>query len=387
VSIRKHTTKSGRTAYYVYLKADGAWRYIGKAPTRDDARALERNERNQAWQVAQGLRQPETDETFLVAALPWANRRVQTHRRGCDDLWRMKKHLIPFFGDTQVKKIDLAQVRAFIDHARRKTMGVTTLHHCIRLLGRFLNELVLDGKLPTNPVARLDRATRRLFKSTHDPRKTPFIRKKEDIAALYCELSAEVRVMFALGVFAGLRTGEILGLRIEDTDLPRRCILVQRSYGGITKDEDPRAVPVNDSLLPLLTARLRHLGRTEGLVFPPSGHGEFVKSQRLRDALHAAQQKLGFPGLTWYQSTRHTFASHWVMDGRPIEKLRDILGHSTVQVTERYAHLSPDAFGRADYAAVFVDLTAALEPSGTDRDGSGEQAEKGVIGHNRGTTA
>jgi integrase len=367
VAIRKYRTKSGRTAYYVYLKADGASRYVGKAPTRDDARALERKERNQAWQVAQGLRQPEMDETFQVAALPWANRRVETHRRGCDDLWRMKKHLLPFFGDTQVRKIDVAEIRAFIDHAGRIRMGVTTLHHCIKLLGRFLNELVLDGRLPTNPVARLDRATRRLFKSTQDPRKTPYIRNKADIAALYGQLSAEIRAMFALGVFAGLRTGEILGLRVEDIDLPRRCILVQRSYGGITKDEEPRAVPVNDALLPLLTAWLERLGRSEGLVFPPSGHGNFVKPERLRAALHAAQKKLYLPDLTWYQSTRHTFASHWVMDGRPIEKLRDILGHSTVQVTERYAHLSPDAFGREDYAAVFVDLAAIPEPSGTDQ--------------------
>ena len=163
-------------------------------------------------------------------------------------------------------------------------------------------------------------------------------------------------------------------------------MLVQRSYGGVTKDDNPRSVPVNDSLLPVLAEWLRNLGRTEGLVFPPSGHGDFVKPHRLRDALRSAQKKLNFPCLTWYQSTRHTFASHWVMDGRPIEKLRVILGHSTVQVTERYAHLSPDAFGKADYAAVFVDLTAATEPS-TKRNRSRQNAEEGAIGHNRGTSA
>ena len=54
---------------------------------------------------------------------------------------------------------------------------------------------------------------------------------------------------------------------------------------------------------------------------------------RLRAALRPAQDALGLTRLTWYQSTRHTFASHWVTDGRPIEKLRDIMGHSTVQVT------------------------------------------------------
>jgi hypothetical protein len=98
-----------------------------------------------------------------------------------------------------------------------------------------------------------------------------------------------------------------------------------------------------------------------------------VPPNRLRATLRAAQDALGLPRLTWYQSTRHTFASHWVTDGRPIEKLRDILGHSTVQVTERYAHLAPDAFGRADYAAVSVDLGSS-EPDGVFEGG-----------HNRGT--
>lgn len=60
--------------------------------------------------------------------------------------------------------------------------------------------------------------------------------------------------------------------------------------------------------------------------------------------------------MTWYQCTRHSFASHWVMDGRRIEKLREILGHASVTTTERYAHLQPGLFRRADYEAVSVDL-------------------------------
>jgi integrase len=44
----------------------------------------------------------------------------------------------------------------------------------------------------------------------------------------------------------------------------------------------------------------------------------------------------------WYESTRHTFASHYVMAGGTLEQLRDLLGHSTVTTTERYAHLVPN---------------------------------------------
>jgi len=61
--------------------------------------------------------------------------------------------------------------------------------------------------------------------------------------------------------------------------------------------------------------------------------------------------------LTWYPCTRHTFASHRVMNGRPIEKLQEIPGHSPVTVTEGSAHLGPKMFTRDDFAAIDVDLS------------------------------
>ena len=52
--------------------------------------------------------------------------------------------------------------------------------------------------------------------------------------------------------------------------------------------------------------------------------------------------------LTWYQCTRHTFASQWVMANGSIEKLAAEFGHSSTEVTRRYAHLRPDHFREAD---------------------------------------
>ena len=79
-----------------------------------------------------------------------------------------------------------------------------------------------------------------------------------------------------------------------------------------------------------------------------------ARPDHLKDALEDCNLS---KELTWYQCTRHTFASHWVMDGRTLEKLREILGHSSVKVTERYAHLMPDMYCQADYEVIKVDLS------------------------------
>ena len=74
--------------------------------------------------------------------------------------------------------------------------------------------------------------------------------------------------------------------------------------------------------------------------------------------LRAALEKLGLArlGLGWYEATRHTFASQWVLSGGSIEKLREILGHYSVIVTERYTHLRPDLFAARDLSTIPLSL-------------------------------
>ena len=80
--------------------------------------------------------------------------------------------------------------------------------------------------------------------------------------------------------------------------------------------------------------------------------------RRTLDRLCLAQ-----PGLGWYEATRHTFASQWVLAGHSIEKLSKILGHYSVVMTERYVHLRPDLFADRDLGAIVIDLgSGGAEP-------------------------
>jgi hypothetical protein len=69
--------------------------------------------------------------------------------------------------------------------------------------------------------------------------------------------------------------------------------------------------------------------------------------------------------MTWYRATRHTFANRWVMGGGSVERLKEMTGHSTVPITERYAHLKTDLFGARDLGTIALDLRPGSPEPGT----------------------
>jgi site-specific recombinase XerD len=67
---------------------------------------------------------------------------------------------------------------------------------------------------------------------------------------------------------------------------------------------------------------------------------KFLNWRTIKNAMKKALKKCGLRPMTFYQAGRHTFASQWVISGNSIYRLKEIMGHSSVQVTERYAHLT-----------------------------------------------
>ena len=183
--------------------------------------------------------------------------------------------------------------------------------------------------------------------------------------------------MFAVGTFAGLRTDEILGLPKANLDLERRTIMIDRSAQGPLKDNESRIAPINDSLLRVLREWLL-IAPPGDLLFPPTkGRGSHMRPHTLHRHLKQALAACSLSPMTWYQATRHTFASHDVMDGGTIEKLSMILGHSSIVTTQRHTHLVPGHFDRRDFGAACADLS---EPRVLPFDGSkaGEKCYAGV---------
>jgi integrase len=305
---------------------------------------------------------PKAVPTLAELAEDFLDRRKLTHRAAEEDRYRWKKHLAPRFGAYRPGEVDAARIRAFVEAKLAEGLACGTVRVLVSILSSLYVDLVERGLAGANPARGLPRGTRRLIRPSHDPRTTPFVEKLSDVRRIFLTLSAEppLHIGYALGAFAGLRPGEAFALRWSHVDLEARRIHVRESVTGPLKDKDSRVVPIVDALAPVLKAWKLETGG-EGLLCPPLRRdgGKIDKGTR-GDALRAALEHLGLgrPGLGWYETTRHTFASQWVMAGRSIEELKEILGHYSVVVTERYAHLRPDLFAAGAHQALRVDLSA-----------------------------
>lgn len=285
-----------------------------------------------------------------------------------DDRNRWTNHLAPALGALLPDEVDVPVLKRTIVTLREKGLSKGTVGLCVRLLSSLYGELVEDGAAKLNPVRLLSKKTRaQELTSDWDPKLTPFVRDVRDVQRIFRSLDSTSQVVaraYVIGALAGLRTGEVRALRWDHVDLERRLIHVQaqvaRRGGGVStpKDDDSRSVPISDALLPILVQAVAAATRRD-LVCPPVTDRGFLGAHGMAAALSAALTQLGLPDMTWYEATRHTFASQWVLHGGTLEKLQEMMGHSSVTTTERYAHLIPGNYTAADRARVAVEVLSA----------------------------
>ncbi len=177
----------------------------------------------------------------------------------------------------------------------------------------------------------------------------------QEAVELLDALHADLRPVYATAFFAGLRRGELRGLRWEDVDLAGGVIHVRRSWddkdGAVApkSESGSRDVPVLGILRDDLVAqKLRTGGEARHFVFPGRGNGDpFTSTNVARKAARAwaaanveraadGRDPLDPIGL---HECRHTFVSLCFDAGYSLERIGRYVGHSSAYMTDRYAHL------------------------------------------------
>jgi len=133
-----------------------------------------------------------------------------------------------------------------------------------------------------------------------------------------------------------MRHGEILNLRWRDIDIKRGIIYIRN-----TKSKENREIPINEQVKTALIRTRKH--PASEFVFH---HKDGTQIKNIKKGYWTALRKSGIKGANFH-TTRHTFASHLVMAGVDLNTVRELLGHKTLKMTLRYAHLSPNHKKRA----------------------------------------
>ena len=226
-----------------------------------------------------------------------------------------------------------------------------------RHLRTFLNHMVKNGHLDESPLDGVERPKKQ--------KKQAAFLSTEDVETLLCCIDEHRQItenavgnkpddrwlkhIIRVGVCTGLRRGEICRLRWRDVDLQQRFLTVRSEAGAETKSGHERQLPLRGDALDVLR-QLHGERQPEGgeHVFK-DGKDRSIKPGRASHRFKFFVRKAKLPERERLRlhSLRHTAGSWLSMRRVPIRVIQAILGHSTVQVTERYSHLQPEVMGKA----------------------------------------
>lgn len=173
------------------------------------------------------------------------------------------------------------------------------------------------------------------FEMTRERRKERFLSVDEMarlVAACEDSRNARLAAIVTLGLQTGMRKGELVGLRWETIDFSRGII----TLGNDTKGGRGREIPVNETVYAVLAPLRKAAGGQDA-------KGRVWGSLRKIDTAYefALERAKIFDPDVNFHTLRHSFASHYVMQGGRLEKLQEMLGHASIKTTQVYAHLAP----------------------------------------------
>jgi len=238
------------------------------------------------------------------------------------------KRLKAFFRGKYLHEITPLMVEKF-KIERAKEVKPATVNRALTCLKSMFSRAITWGKFKgENPVKKV--------KSFIENNARLRYLEKEEITKLLKNCRRHLKPIVLLALNTGMRRGEILNLKWQDIDFRRGIIYLLR-----TKNNERREIPMNETVKTALIKVRKH--PDSPYVFCGKDGKPFYD---VRTSFFTALKKSGIINFRFHD-LRHTFASHLVMGGVDLNTVRELMGHKSLNMTLRYAHLSPDHKKRA----------------------------------------
>jgi integrase len=251
------------------------------------------------------------------------------------------KYYLSVLDNKTLQEITMLDAEKIVNGMIKKGLAVRTAQYAAAVLRHALNKAVERGYLQVNPVSKI-KVPRK------DNRRTRFL-TKEEAAKLLDELkkrSQRVYEMAFLSLNTGMRFGEIANLTWQDIDFDNGIIYIKDP-----KNRTGRVAYMTEGVKELLLNKKKNSNSNNNFIFYTQDNN---KKKSIPGSFDRAVQRLGLNnGITdprdkvVFHTLRHTFASWLVQAGTPLYTVKELLGHKSIAMTERYSHLAENTMREA----------------------------------------
>lgn len=242
----------------------------------------------------------------------------------------LRKHLMPIFADMDMEAIGIPEVRAYSKQKLTEGLAPKSINNHLLVLSRFLSVAREERKLTAPKFA-----IKSLPMLHAEARFLTAEETQQLLRAADDEDRVEWHTLITLALHTGMRIGELLALDWRDVNMFSRVITIRHSLCRTSGLKAPKNGKVREATLTdAALSALITLPNKSGRVFGCAYETAYV-------AINRIAERAGLPDVGWH-TLRHTFASLLVMENIPLITVSRLLGHSSVRITERYAHLVRD---------------------------------------------
>jgi integrase len=252
-----------------------------------------------------------------------------------DDRSRYENHLKDRFVEKHLSQIIPLDLERMKSDLLKKGLSPATVKHVLVLFRQIVNKAIgWDLWVGENPIKKV-----KLPKLNNNRER---YLTQDEAASVLQELKETSQQLYEIGLMSlctGIRAGEVFKLKWGHFNFDEGIIHIADSKGG-----EPRKSFMTGAIKAMLEAKTEE--DPGELVFKARGGDQI---QQVSKTFARAIIRLGLnTGIddprqrVYFHTLRHTFASWLAINGTPILTIKELLGHKTLAMTERYAHLSPD---------------------------------------------
>jgi integrase/recombinase XerC len=238
--------------------------------------------------------------------------------------------------------VDARTVRAFLVRLHERGLDAVTIARKLAAVRSWFRFLVRRGVLERN-VAREVRGPRmpkKLVSFLTIDEATVLMDGKPAAGPGRARDAAVLELLYA----SGLRVSELVGLDLDDVDRARQTVRV------LGKGRKERIVPYGGRAASALAAHLTTRGDARGPLFA-NRRGGRLTVRSIHSIVRRRARACGITRRVSPHTLRHTFATHLLDAGADLRMIQELLGHSRLSTTQRYAHVGTDQLMRAYDAA------------------------------------